>query len=166
MVAKRWIGGLISGSESSGLLRDQIGHHARKMAIMIGMENQMRSFHTSSGLSSSGFGNFMHQDATPPIITASAATTTTTTTSTEVTTTDPSVVVDESRSDLEIKDPQLIFNRVIKVLEEKFGRKRLYFPKEVCQLHCTLELTLLDLLACRSVSNLFCFDIIRNSPGA
>ena len=37
----------------------------------------------------------------------------------------------EGKTDLEIKDPSLIFARVIKHLEDKFGRKRLYFPKEI-----------------------------------
>lgn len=34
-------------------------------------------------------------------------------------------------ADLEIKDAQLIFNRVWKGLEEELGRERLRFPKEL-----------------------------------
>lgn len=36
-----------------------------------------------------------------------------------------------SQGDLEIKDAQLIFNRVWKKLETDYGREKLYFPKEV-----------------------------------
>src|SRR5450631_4511286 len=36
-----------------------------------------------------------------------------------------------SPADLEIKDAQLIFNRVWKRLEDTYGRERLHFPKEL-----------------------------------
>jgi hypothetical protein len=37
----------------------------------------------------------------------------------------------EPRADLEIKDAQLIFNRVWKELETNIGRENLRFPKEL-----------------------------------
>lgn len=40
-------------------------------------------------------------------------------------------LVTEPRADLEIKDAQLIFNRVWKELEESIGRENLRFPKEL-----------------------------------
>ena len=51
------------------------------------------------------------------------------TTSTE--STPPAAAVAPKRSDLEIKDAQLIFNSVWRGLEAEFGREQLRFPKEI-----------------------------------
>ena len=52
----------------------------------------------------------------------------TTSTETATTTTAPAA---PKRSDLEIKDAQLIFNSVWRELEAKFGREQMRFPKEI-----------------------------------
>ena len=43
----------------------------------------------------------------------------------------PAAAVAPKRSDLEIKDAQLIFNSVWRELEAKFGREQMRFPKEI-----------------------------------
>ncbi|KAL9650330.1 hypothetical protein ABK040_014984 [Willaertia magna] len=37
----------------------------------------------------------------------------------------------EEKDSIEVKDPNLIFQLIVKNLEDKFGRNRLYFPKEI-----------------------------------